>query len=184
MLPTAAVAGELSLYPDPNPHIRNRPEPCSRLHVQARSPRPVRRSAARAMELMTRAASVTRDALSDDLEGGSGDASSRGRRSSEPTSPAASAGAAAFRLGGCGGGAAPSGAQRLFPAGERRIVLEGRPGSGAGRLIIAAARHEPRAAAVTGSRDAGPARRQLPGSPAAMLAHWTSGSPSGDTIGL
>ncbi len=146
------------------------------------------------MELMSRAASVTRDALTDVPEGGgdggSGDSiSSRDRRSSEPTSPAAaSAGAAAFRLGGGrgGGGAAPVGAQRLcFVAGERRIVLEGRPGSGAGQLIITAARNEPRPAAATdgdGDNDAG-TRQRLPGSPAAMLAHWTIGSPSGDTAG-
>ena len=151
--------------------------------AQARSPRPVRRSAARAMELMSRAASVTRDALSDHADGdGSGNSSPQNRRSSEPTSPTAppaSAGAAAFRLGGGMGEVQPAGARRLFAAGEGRIVLEGRPGSGAGQLIITAARHS-RVGAAVGGGNAGTPQRRLPGSPAAMLAHWTIGSPSGE----
>ena len=186
--PTAGRAGDLALFPHSNPEALDPDlETCPRSHMQARSPRPVRRSAARAMELMSRAASVAHDALSDVLEGGdgSGDCSSRGRRSSEPTSPAAPASVAAFRLGGGRGGAAPTGAQRLFAAGERRIVLEGRPGSGAGQLIITAARCKPQPAVVAaGDDDAGTQQRRLPGSPAAMLAHWTIGSPSGDAAGL
>ena len=64
------------------------------------------------------------------------------------------------------------GAQRLFALGPRRIVLEGRPGSGAGPLIITAVR--PRAV----TEDAGTAPQQAPQSPATLLSHWTIGSPS------
>ena len=65
----------------------------------------------------------------------------------------------------------PAGAQRLVADGSSLLVLEGRPGSGAGQLIISSAPSLPLI------HEAGTDVRRPPRSPASMFAHWTIGTP-------